>query len=99
MNGVTAYRFYFAQNLFDGPNYNRDNWCFCPKNVDKEKCHGILDLSSCLTGVPFALTFPHFLYSDRFLNSVSGLNPSKEKHLGFLDIEPVSLDNDEKNHI
>jgi hypothetical protein len=90
-----GYRFYFPENMFDGPTYNRDNWCFCPKNVDQEKCHGILDLSSCLTGIPFALTFPHFLNSDQFLNSVSGLNPSKEKHLGFLNIEPVSLDNED----
>ncbi len=25
-----GYRFYFPENMFDGPTYNRDNWCFCP---------------------------------------------------------------------
>jgi len=55
-----------------------------------DKCDGFLDLSQCLTGVPLALTFPHFLNSPKFLsNNVFGLNPDRDKHLGHLNLEPT----------
>ncbi|CAG2172314.1 unnamed protein product [Oppiella nova] len=88
-NGVSAYHYEFPDNLFDGPEYKPENWCFCPKDVDQRKCHGVFDLSQCLAGVPFAMTFPHFLNSPRFLSGVRGLSPDRQKHLGYFDIEPT----------
>ncbi|CAG2112829.1 unnamed protein product, partial [Medioppia subpectinata] len=88
-NGVSAYHYEFPDNLFDGPASSPDNWCFCPKGVASHRCHGVLDLSQCLAGIPFAMTYPHFLNSPRFLTSVQGLAPDRQKHLGYFDIEPT----------
>lgn len=45
-------------------------------------------------GKPIFLSLPHFLYgSDFLLEQVSGLNPSKEEHETFVDVEPVSKTN------
>ena len=89
VSGVSAYRYEMSDDTFDGPQYNRKNWCFCPKGVQPKKCHGLLDMAQCLHGVPFAMTLPHFLNSQRFLSSVRGLNPDRQKHLGYFDIEKV----------
>lgn len=43
------------------------------------------------TDFPIAASFPHFLNADQaLLNSISGLNPSEEKHGSYLIVEPVS---------
>ena len=92
VKGVPAYRYEMSDDIFDGPEYNRQNWCFCPKGVDPKKCHGLLDMGECLAGVPFAMTLPHFLNSDRFLTGVQGLRPDREKHMGFFEIEKVIVE-------
>lgn len=41
--------------------------------------------------MPALLSFPHFLYADdKYLNYVTGMNPSVEKHDTFAHLEPVS---------
>ncbi|XP_054162152.1 lysosome membrane protein 2-like [Oppia nitens] len=89
VDGISTYRYEFPDNIFDGPDYQKDNWCFCPKGTDPYKCHGMYDMSHCLSGIPFAMTFPHFLNAERFLTAVHGLRPDRDKHKGYFNIEPT----------
>lgn len=47
-------------------------------------------LSVDFPGVPALLSLPHFLYADYYYaTAVRGLNASVDKHLTFVDLEPV----------
>ncbi|XP_046389878.1 sensory neuron membrane protein 2-like isoform X2 [Ischnura elegans] len=85
--GIDSLRFTAHEMLLADVKTNPDNYCFCP---DKRGCllKGALDLYAC-QGAPAILTFPHFyLAGERYLEMVEGLNPNKELHETFLEIEP-----------
>lgn len=49
---------------------------------------------SCLSflpqGAPIVVSFPHFYQADpKYINAVDGLNPNKEEHETYLDLQPV----------
>jgi len=49
---------------------------------------GLLDLQGC-QGVPVIMSTPHFLDADPSLHeAIEGVDPIREKHITFLDIEP-----------
>uniref|UniRef100_A0A8D8Z9T4 Sensory neuron membrane protein 1 n=1 Tax=Cacopsylla melanoneura TaxID=428564 RepID=A0A8D8Z9T4_9HEMI len=62
--------------------------CWCPKSGCLER--GALDMSNCL-GVPMIFTSPHFYEgSETYLNRIEGLNPNKEDHGIYMDMEPIT---------
>lgn len=43
-----------------------------------------------LEGAPIVVSFPHFYQADpMYINAVDGLNPNKEEHETYLDLQPV----------
>lgn len=49
---------------------------------------------SCLPppGAPIVVSFPHFYQADpKYINAIDGLNPNKEEHETYLDLQPVQL--------
>lgn len=43
------------------------------------------------TGAPIVVSFPHFYQADRqYIDAIEGMNPNKEEHETYLDINPVS---------
>lgn len=77
------------------PASDPENECFCthPDGLQHKLCStdGILDVSRCRKGAPILLSAPHFFMGDPQLRKdVIGLNPEKEEHETFLEIEPVS---------
>lgn len=41
-------------------------------------------------GAPIVVSFPHFYQADpKYINAVEGLNPNKEEHETYLDLQPV----------
>lgn len=39
------------------------------------------------------VSFPHFYQADpKYINAIEGMNPNKEEHETYLDLNPVSLD-------
>jgi len=76
---------------------NEDNACYCRKE-DGFAClkSGVLNMAPCKvtdalkTGAPIALSYPHFYQAHQsFRDAVDGLEPNKEKHQFFVDLEPT----------
>jgi len=83
-----------SHNDTDPSRRNEKNECFC---VDGFPCmkSGVLHMGPCKrtpsmpTGVPMALSYPHFYQADQYyLDSVDGLKPDKEQHEFYLDLNP-----------
>lgn len=91
--GLVTFRYSAPPDMFHS---TKPNECFCPlvMNDDDEdvpKClkAGLFDLSPCLKAVLY-VSSPHFLYGDpELLKYPIVLNPDKEKHETFMEIEPV----------
>ncbi|XP_048410138.1 platelet glycoprotein 4 [Stegostoma tigrinum] len=72
---------------------NPDNHCYCKDMSVSENCTfgGILGISVCKEGKPIYISLPHFLYaSDEIVNAIDGINPNKEAHQTYLDVEPIT---------
>lgn len=63
--------------------------CYCPDGECPLK--GTMDLFPCV-GTPLIASMPHFLHGDPSLleNIASGLNPEKDKHIIYIDMETVN---------
>jgi len=100
--GLTALRFIPPRNAFGShkdtnpETGNPANKCYCIEEEGFECFEsGVLNIASCKrseslpTGVPLALSYPHFYQADQsFHDAVVGMNPDKEKHQMFADVSP-----------
>ncbi|KAG8196569.1 hypothetical protein JTE90_003582 [Oedothorax gibbosus] len=90
VKGIPAFRFVTPESLFASPLVNPDNLCYCTEPAFCE-LSGILDVSPCREGLKLAVTGPHFFQGHKFIKErVSGLNPSREQHETYVDIEPTT---------
>ena len=86
------FRFVPPPNVFDTTNENPENACFCtnPDGVCNTPS-GVFNVSICQFGSPTMLSWPHFFQADpKLLDAVEGLNPNKDEHQLFIDVQPVS---------
>lgn len=91
--GLVTLRYSAPTDMFHP---TKPNECFCPMVMNEEdedvpNClkAGLFDLSPCLKAVLY-ISSPHFLYGDPELLQYSTiLNPDREKHGTFMEIEPV----------
>ncbi|XP_060100645.1 platelet glycoprotein 4 [Heteronotia binoei] len=93
VKGIPLYRFIVPPGAFASPLINPDNICFCLDKVISKNCTiaGALDISTCKQGKPVVISLPHFLYaSEDIKEGVEGMNPNKEEHMTYLDIEPTT---------
>lgn len=65
----------------------KNNRCFCLQN-SLSKCDGWQDLSPCSSGIPLAISWPHFLNFPNRAKQLIGLQPDRERHSSYLNIEP-----------
>lgn len=88
-----GFRFTPPMNVFDTPESNPDNDCYCM--VDEgNSCgrQGLFNISACKFGAPMAISWPHFLYGDpTLLEDVEGLNPNPNLHEFYIDFQPVII--------
>lgn len=87
-----GYRFGPPTNIFDRPDQNPANECFCPPGLSGASCgiQGLYNISACKFGAPMSISFPHFLYGDpKLVSDVVGLNPDPELHSFYMDFQPV----------
>ncbi|GFG34116.1 hypothetical protein Cfor_05572 [Coptotermes formosanus] len=87
--GFPAYWFHLPDNVFDSPDRNPENACYCRPKVAPCLLSGLADLTPCYYGIPVALSFPHFLKGDpRLLDKMDGLSPDPSKHESIIVIQP-----------
>ncbi|XP_034828145.1 scavenger receptor class B member 1-like [Maniola hyperantus] len=89
-DGVNLLRYAMPRNVFDDPDHNPANQCYC--QVDTGSCppRGVIDVTQCAMGAPALASFPHFHLGDPALRErFVGLNPDSEQHQSYLDIHPT----------
>uniref|UniRef100_A0A8C5C345 Nucleoporin 54 n=1 Tax=Gadus morhua TaxID=8049 RepID=A0A8C5C345_GADMO len=89
VKGIPAYRFTPPRAVLASKEENPANEGFC---VTPKEClgSGVLNVSPCRKGAPVVASFPHFYLGDpKYANGVTGLNPVKELHQTFLDLNPT----------
>lgn len=85
---MSAYRYVGTKKVFSNKTEDPDNWCFCSGGMCNPS--GIGNSSTCRFGTPVFVSFPHFYLADPYyLEHVEGLNPQKDLHEFFIDLEPV----------
>lgn len=90
VKGIQAYRFAPPNDVLMSPTENPTNEGFC---VPAGDClgTGVLKVSVCREGAPVVVSFPHFYQADpKYINAVDGLNPNKEEHETYLDLQPTT---------
>ncbi|ROT80682.1 scavenger receptor class B-like protein [Penaeus vannamei] len=71
--------------MLEDPLVNHDNLCYCKPDED----HAGMEHGSVCLGVPIVMSTPHFYQGDEVeLAKLVGLDPRKEEHETFLDVEP-----------
>lgn len=87
--GFPAYWFRVPDNVFDSPDRNPENACYCRPDVAPCLLSGLADMTSCYYSIPLALSFPHFLNGDpQLLEKLDGLSPDPSKHESIFVIQP-----------
>jgi len=91
---LPGYRFVPRHDVFKHPRSEPSNACFCE---DEPLCDvigdGMFSISKCpkIMGAPIVLSWPHFLHANSsFIDAVQGMNPDKEKHQFFFDVQPTT---------
>ncbi|CAH0548952.1 unnamed protein product [Brassicogethes aeneus] len=89
-NDIPAYRFTPPKNVFDSPEDNPENDCFCPQGPPCAPS-GFFNVSLCQYDSPVLLSFPHFyLADDKYRTAVEGISPPEpEKHKFYIDVQPL----------
>ncbi|XP_046394257.1 sensory neuron membrane protein 1-like [Ischnura elegans] len=95
--GIPALRFVADPGLFDTPARKPSNWCYYPSGDSRARDeywagmdYGAQDISSCVGG-PLVVSYPHFYSgSHKYLEYARGLNPRKERHETFIDLEAMT---------
>ncbi|XP_031630052.1 lysosome membrane protein 2 isoform X2 [Contarinia nasturtii] len=87
-NGVPAYRYIAPRNVFDNPDKNPENSCYCDIGSGQCAPSGVFNATLCFSA-PIYTSFPHFLYGDdKLFENIQGLSPNEEEHLTYADVHP-----------
>ncbi|KAM4854344.1 lysosome membrane protein 2 [Thomomys bottae] len=87
IHGLPAFRYTIPQEVLAN---SSDNAGFCPPEGN---ClgSGVLNVSICKNGAPIVMSFPHFYQAEeKFVSAIRGMNPNKEDHETFVDINPLT---------
>ncbi|XP_063219535.1 scavenger receptor class B member 1 isoform X1 [Bacillus rossius redtenbacheri] len=88
-DGIRAGYYRPPDNVFELPEKNPGNKCYCPGSKCKCPPRGLQNISPCQFAAPVYLSFPHFYNADpALLEAVEGLLPSKEQHETYFKIQP-----------
>ncbi|PNF27495.1 hypothetical protein B7P43_G04284 [Cryptotermes secundus] len=88
-NGIEAGIYTPPEDIFDLPERQPDNKCYCGENDKTCPAKGLQNIAPCQFGAPAYLSFPHFYQADpALLEAVEGLKPEKEKHQTYFLIQP-----------
>lgn len=87
---VPAYRYVVPDTVFDTPEDNPENQCYC--DMDSGECppRGVFNATPCAFGAPLFFSFPHFYNADPAIrDAVAGLNPNPKNHEMYSNMHPT----------
>ncbi|XP_069685569.1 scavenger receptor class B member 1 [Periplaneta americana] len=88
-DGIEAGLYTTTEDVFDLPDSQPDNKCYCGENDEMCPAKGLQSIAPCQFGAPAYLSFPHFYNADpALLDAVEGLKPEEEKHRTYFLIQP-----------
>ncbi|CAG0900471.1 unnamed protein product [Darwinula stevensoni] len=91
LGGIPGFRFVLHPDSVSSADVRPENKCFC---VDECLGAGLLDVTNCYNGKQFIMSSPHFYVPEEAGDTgyneslISGLEPLKDLHETFFDIEP-----------
>lgn len=87
---LPVFKYNFKKGSLDNGYFNTNNSCFCRRGFSCLR-RGLIDVTDCYYGFPIALSYPHFMDSDPWLNEeVLGSEPDPEKHTTVFVVNPQS---------
>ncbi|KAJ9593010.1 hypothetical protein L9F63_015329, partial [Diploptera punctata] len=87
-DGIPAGLYTPPDNIFELPDIQAENQCYCGENNETCPAKGLQNISPCQYGAPAYISFPHFYKADpKLLDSVEGLKPEEEKHKTYFLIQ------------
>lgn len=85
--GFRTYDYKLSKKMFQPPEENPDNECYCYKGSCPGK--GLQTLAPCYYNMPIVLSQPHFMDVDpEISNKFIGLKPDRKRHGGIAKIQP-----------
>lgn len=85
--GFKSYYYTVKKNMFDSPEQNPDNICYCHNGECPGK--GLQSIAACYYDMPVILSLPHFLNSDSdVINQIEGVSPAEEIHKSLGVVHP-----------
>ncbi|XP_066991111.1 scavenger receptor class B member 1 [Anabrus simplex] len=86
---IPTLRFHQPRNVFDHPDKNPENACYCHPHLESCPPSGVFNASPCAFNAPIMVSFPHFYLGDPILlEAVDGLKPDPELHDSYVDMHP-----------
>jgi len=94
--GIPGYRFRLPKEVFTSPEEYSENECFYPnpgEGLYNENINGQGRLQSCKSGAPIVISKPHFLDAEErlYTDIKADMNPDRDSHDTFIELEPVRL--------
>ncbi|XP_015598597.1 protein croquemort isoform X2 [Cephus cinctus] len=87
--GLVGNKYISDNNIFDNGTNVPSRKCFC-EGVECQPS-GVLNVSECRFGAPAFISLPHFYLADEsYRDSITGMNPDKEKHEFSITLEPTT---------
>jgi hypothetical protein len=88
VRGIPAYRYKINRSVIDNGTTDPLTHCNCAGQCLPA---GVLNVSTCLRGIPAFISYPHFYDADPYyLTQLKGLKPDSNRHRCDLALEPVS---------
>ncbi|GJQ71461.1 hypothetical protein Trydic_g11185 [Trypoxylus dichotomus] len=86
IDGTRGYKYILGDSFLDNGTKVPENKCYCG---DYCTPYGALNISACRYNAPGFVSQPHFYGADPYyLDKITGLHPSKDKHEMFMVLEP-----------
>ncbi|KRT86000.1 hypothetical protein AMK59_145 [Oryctes borbonicus] len=88
-NTVPAYRYVMPDSVFDSPDKEPSNQCYCDHSSGTCAPQGFYNITTCAFGAPIFMSRPHFSRVRPEDIKVDGINPRHKDVTSYADLHPT----------